>query len=356
MLIARAPVRISLGGGGTDLPAYYEPYGGMVVSITINKHFYVLLNIVNQDGLQITSSDYRTFCRPDDNGAALWDTDLGLPLAILNHLGINQGLAMFLASEIPPGTGLGSSGAVAVAIIKALTAAQGLALPRRQVAELACWIEIQKLGQPIGKQDQYAAAFGGLNAITFTADGVNVEPLSLPAATLERLEHNLLLFFTGSSRSASQILSHQNKASQQQHPQVLEALHAVRAMAKEVKERLQQGELEQFGQLLDLNWQHKKQFAPGVTTDRIDDWYRIARANGAIGGKITGAGGGGFLMIYCEDGAGKRVTQALEQRGLRRMDYRFEFNGAQVLMNASPRLPIVRDWRPPAWAGARWHA
>jgi D-glycero-alpha-D-manno-heptose-7-phosphate kinase len=344
MLIARAPVRISLSGGGTDLPDYYEHYGGMVVSTTIDKYFYVFLNVVNGHDLQITSSDYRTFYRYNENDLPLWDDDLGLPRAILNHFGITQGLSMFLASEIPPGTGLGSSSSVTVAIVKALAAAQGVVLSRDELAEMACTIEIKKLKQPIGKQDQYAATFGGLNAFTFEAKGVKVEPLWLADEVREHLQHNLLLFFTGSSRSASAILSHQRKASQEKNAKVLEALHAVREMASEACKHLKQGNLDKFGKLLDRNWQYKKAFAPGVTTPRIDHCYQIARNNGALGGKITGAGGGGFLMLYCKDDALEQVTKALEIEGLRRMNYCFEYNGAQVLMNASPRLPMNRNW------------
>jgi len=349
MLIVRAPVRISLAGGGTDLPAYYKRHGGLVVSTTIDKYFYVFLNVVSGDGLQITSSDYRTFYRYNSDDPPLWDDDLGLPRAILDHFGITRGLSMFLASEIPPGTGLGSSSTVTVAIIKALTTAQGLALTRHELAELACTIELEKLGQPIGKQDQYAAAFGGLNFITFRAEGVEVEPLWLPQKTLEHLQQQLMLFFTGSSRSASEILSQQTKASQEQDPDVIDALHAVRRMAEEVRECLEQGDLDRFGRLLDRNWQQKKRFAPGVTTPFVDHCYEVAQAHGAIGGKLTGAGGGGFLMICCRDGAREQVTQALEAEGLQRMDYRFENNGAQVLMNASPRLPTYTEWRPANW-------
>lgn len=355
MLVARAPVRVSLAGGGTDLPVYYERYGGLVISTTINKHFYVFLSVVDGDGLQIASSDYRSFCRCDEDGTPLWDSDLGLPLLILEHFGIARGLSVFLASEIPPGTGLGSSSAVTVAIVKAVTAAQGLALTRHELAELACHIEIEKLGQPIGKQDQYAASFGGPNVFTFTAEGVSVEPLFLSRETVNRLQSNLLLFFTGSSRSTSDILSHQKKASSEEVPAVLEALHTVRAMAVEVRQCLMRGDLERFGELLDRNWTCKKRFSPGVTTRHIDRCYSIARSNGALGGKITGAGGGGFLMVYCEDGARERVTRALEAEGLRRMDYSFEHSGAQVLMNASPRLSVANDWRPAGWLGGAAH-
>ena len=338
MLIARAPVRISFAGGGTDLPAYYLRNGGAVVSTTIDKYFYVFLNVSGDDALQITSSDYRTFYRHDVDTPLLFDGDLSLPRAILNHFDLARGISMFLASEIPPGTGLGSSSTVAVAIIKAVTTARGLLLSKQQIAELACHIEIEKLGEPIGKQDQYAAAFGDLNLIQFQADGVTVEPLRLALDTRRALEKRILLFFTGSTRQASSILRAQKESSEQNDPRVLEALHAVKAMAFEVKGCLERGDLELFGKLLDKGWQHKKLFAAGISTSLIDECYELALAHGALGGKVTGAGGGGFLMLYCDPECQPGVTQALETKGLRRMDFRFDSEGARVLVNAGLRI------------------
>jgi D-glycero-alpha-D-manno-heptose-7-phosphate kinase len=338
MLITRAPVRISFAGGGTDLPAYYTRYGGAVVSTSIDKYFYVFLNVSADDAIQITSSDYRTFYRHDADTPMLFDGDLSLPRAILHHFGLTRGVSMFLASEIPPGTGLGSSSTVAVAIIKAVTTARGLMLSKQQIAELACHIEIEKLNEPIGKQDQYAAAFGGLNLIQFTTDRVTVEPLNITPETRRQLEKNILLFFTGATRAASSILREQKKSSEQKDQQVLEAHHAVKAMAFEVKDYLEHGDLVSFGKLLDRAWQNKKKFAAGVSNPLIDECYALALENGALGGKITGAGGGGFLMIYCEPPFQAAVTQALESKGLRRMDFRFETEGARVLVNAGVRI------------------
>lgn len=338
MLIARTPVRISFGGGGTDLEAYYGRYAGCVVSTTIDKYFYVFLNVNEDDEIQISSSDYHTFYRHDPDQVLLVDGDLALPKAVLNHFGLDKGLSMFLASEIPPGTGLGSSGSVAVAMVKAISTACGSNLSKEEIAELACHIEIEQLGMPVGKQDQYAAAFGGLNLITFTSEGVAVERLNVAPEIGRRLERNLLLFFTGSSRDSAKILKEQKRSSERDDPQVMAALHAVKEMALEVKACFERGDLSRFGELLDLNWQHKKRFASGITNPLIDECYALALANGAVGGKITGAGGGGFLMLYCEPEHQARVTEALEAKGLMRMNFRFERDGARVLLNAGLRL------------------
>jgi D-glycero-alpha-D-manno-heptose-7-phosphate kinase len=339
MLITRAPVRISFAGGGTDLPAYYTKFGGAVVSTSIDKYFYVFLNVTTDDAVQITSSDYRTFYRHDPDLPMLFDGDLSLPRAIFHHFGLTRGISMFLASEVPPGTGLGSSSTVAVAIIKAITAARGSYLTKQQIAELACHIEIEKMHEPIGKQDQFAAAFGDLNLIQFTAEGVTVTPLNLAPATRRQLEKNLMLFFTGSTRQASAILKEQKKSSEQNDPQVLEALHAVKAMAFEVKDYLERGDLTAFGKLLDRAWQNKKRMATGISNPLIDECYALALEHGALGGKITGAGGGGFLMLYCEEQCQLAVTNALEAKGLKRMDFRFDSEGARVLVNAGLRIP-----------------
>ncbi len=340
MLIARAPVRISLAGGGTDLPAYYERFGGCVVSASIDKYFYVFLQPSPDPTVQITSSDYQTFYRhesaPDRD--FFWEGDLSLPRAILHHFGITRGVSMFLASEIPPGTGLGSSSTVAVALIKAITAAKGLKLTAQGIAELASYIEIDKMGEPIGKQDQYAAAFGGLNRIDFMYDRTTVAPLPLSEATRARLEARLMLFYTGSTRAASNILAQQKHASENQDAKVLDALHAVKEMAFAVHAALLKGELDAVGDILHESWERKKQFAVNVSNARLDALYALARANGARGGKIAGAGGGGFLMLYCAPDAQAAVTRALEKEGLKRMDFHFDSSGARILINAGLRL------------------
>ena len=338
MIIARAPVRISLAGGGTDLEAYYGRYGGTVISTSIDKYFYVFLNADGRDNIQISSSDYRTFYRAAPGEPSPWESDLTMPRAILDHFGIRRGVSVFLASEVPPGTGLGSSSTVAVAISKAVAELRGQSPSRAETAEVACAIEIEKMGMPIGKQDQYAAAYGGLNQYTFSNGGVEVNPLSLPMETVRTLEGNLLLFYTGAAHDSSVILSKQQQASQQEDGDVTSALHAVKAMVGQVKDCLERGQLSRFAQLLDRNWQQKKRFAPGVTTPHIDECYDLALRNGALGGKISGAGGGGFLMLYCEATDQARVTQVLEEKGLRGMDFNFEYGGAQILVSTGLKM------------------
>lgn len=340
MLIARAPVRISFAGGGTDLSAYYEQYGGCVISTSIDKYFYVFLQPSPDPTLQITSSDYQTFYRhqAETDQEFFWEGDLSLPRAILHHFGITRGVSMFLASEIPPGTGLGSSSTVTVALVKAITTAKGLKPTPYEVAELASFIEIEKMGMPIGKQDQYAAAFGGLNRIEFLPNEVRVTPLNLPAKTVARLEQHVMLFFTGSTRAASNILSQQKASSESKDPQVIQALHAVKEMANEVHIALERGDVTALGEILHESWTRKKRFAKNVSNARLDELYELARANGASGGKIAGAGGGGFLMLFCPPTHQLPVTRALEDAGLKRMAFHFESGGSRVLVNAGLRL------------------
>ena len=336
VLIARAPVRISLAGGGTDLESYYRDHGGLVVSTTIDRYFYVIMRVSNTESVQITSSDYRMFFRQRRGQPILWDGDLALPRAFLGHFGIDSGVSIFLASEIPPGTGLGSSGAVAVALALALSTLTGQSASKGKLAELASMVEIGKLALPIGLQDQYASAFGGLNALHFGADDVRVEPLELSRQLMNALERRLMLFFTGESRSSATILRHQQEASERGDERVTEALHRLHAAAKETVGLLRRGDLDAVGSLLHESWQAKKELAPGVSTGRIDEWYDLARRNGALGGKITGAGGGGFLLIYCPESDQEGVTDALEGAGLVRMDFGLEDSGATLVMDAMP--------------------
>ncbi len=339
MLIARAPMRISLGGGGTDLEAYYGTYGGLVISTAINKYFYAILTTDESDDLQVISADYRSLFRHSPYNDLFWNGDLALPKAVLHHFGIRRGINLFVASEVPPGTGLGSSSAAAVTMVRAISTLVEQPMTRQQVAELASYIEINKMGMPIGKQDQYASAFGGFNTITFGSQGVTVEPLQIAPEVRQTLERRLLLFFTGSSRDSTSILKHQRKSTQDQDDTVLQALHNIKRVASEVQACLEQGDLDEFASLLDYSWQEKRRLAPGLSTGFIDECYDLAQQKGAAGGKITGAGGGGFLLLYCEEQAQESVTRALEDRGLKRMNFRFDQQGATVVLNVATFSP-----------------
>ena len=339
MLIARAPVRISFAGGGTDLEAYYAKYDGVVVSATINKYFYVFLSSTLDDAVQITSSDFRMSERRDAGGPLSLDGDLGYLKSVLSEFGVTHGLSVFTASEIPPGTGLGSSSSVAVALVKALATLCQRRTSKQEIAELASYVEIVKLGRPIGLQDQFAASFGGLNVIKFEATGTTVTPLRLSLEVRDRLERRLLLFYTGASRNAASILAQQRKASAEESPRVIESLHGIKADALAVRDALETGRLGRIGELLHESWQKKKRLAPGVSNDAIDRLYQLALEHGAVGGKIAGAGGGGFLLLYCEPHQQAAVTRVLASEGLSRLTFHFDDGGAQVLVNSMPQVP-----------------
>ncbi len=333
MLIARAPMRISFGGGGTDLEAYYGRFGGAVVSTAINKYFYVVITTDEENDLQVISADYRSLFRHMPDMELTWSGELALPKAILHHLGIRRGVNLFLASEVPPGTGLGSSSSAAVAIIHALSTLIEQPMTKQQVAELASYIEITKMGMPIGKQDQYASAFGGINTLRFTSDGVSVTPLHMEQDVRQTLERRLMLFYTGSSRESTSILKHQRQSTQDNDDGVLQALHNIKQVALEMQACLERGNLDEFARLLHYSWQEKRRLAPGLSNGFIDECYELALQHGASAGKITGAGGGGFLLLYCHEGAQANVTHVLEGYGLKRMNFHFDAQGATVVLN-----------------------
>jgi D-glycero-alpha-D-manno-heptose-7-phosphate kinase len=349
LLIGRSPVRISFAGGGTDLPAYYEEFGGAVLSAAINKYFYTVLGKRTDGRIQVISSDLRAFETWQDIAAMdVKGSELEIPLAVLKDLGIDASVDLFLASEIPPGTGLGSSASVCVNILKTLTAYANRPLSKYDLAERAFHITRTVLGRRVGKQDEYAAAFGGLNFITFSSDGsVQVEPLELDQGLLREFQSNLLLFFTGSAHHSWTILEEQEQSTRHRTGSTVEALHEVRRFADRMRDALQKGELAAFGAMLDEAWQAKKRVSNKISSPRIDRLYQIARENGALGGKITGAGGGGFLLLYCESRHHPAVRQALSAEGIQDVAFGFDFQGAQVIVND----PFIDgDER----AGSRW--
>ena len=332
-------MRISFGGGGTDLEAYYAQYGGLVISTAINKYFYAVITTDESDDLQVISADYRSLFRHSPYNDLFWNGDLALPKAILHHFGIRRGINLFVASEVPPGTGLGSSSAAAVTMVRAISTLVEQPMTKQQVAELASYIEIGKMGMPIGKQDQYASAFGGLNKIVFSSEGVTVEAVKIAPDVRRTLERRLMLFFTGSSRESTSILKHQRKSTQDHDESVLKALHNIKQVAIDVESCLERGDLDEFARLLHYSWQEKRRLAPGLSTGFIDECYNLALEHGAMAGKITGAGGGGFLLLYCHEESQDEVTGALEDHGLKRMNFRFDHQGATVVLNVANFSP-----------------
>jgi D-glycero-alpha-D-manno-heptose-7-phosphate kinase len=291
---------------------------------------YAIFTPGRREAVQIISADYRTFWRQAQDDL-IWNGDLALPRAVLDEFGPRQGCDIFLASQIPPGTGLGSSGSVAVCLIKGLMAWQERSLARAEIAEKACYVEIGKMGMPVGKQDQYAAAFGGLNCIRYSADGVSVEPLLMPDAARQGLEERLMLFFTGSSRRSSSILRYQQRMGEEGDPRIMERLLTIKELGLAIRHALEAGDLDTFGELLHRSWVQKRELAPNISSDSINQVYELARSKGARGGKITGAGGGGFLLFYCDQLHQKAVTEALEGAGLRRLAFAFDTEGAQIV-------------------------
>ena len=335
MLIVRSPVRISFGGGGTDLPAYYQQYGGAVLSTAINKYFYTVLGTRSDQSIQIISSDLR-ICEAwsDFADLSMQDGGLEIPVAVLKDLGRKVCVDLFLASEIPPGTGLGSSASVCVNVLKTLTSYLHIPLSKQELAERAFHVARNVLQRHVGKQDEYAAAFGGLNFIEFLPDGSSrVQPIDPGPTVITELQSSLMLFFTGSAHHSWNILAEQEKSTEHGSRKPIEALHEIKDLAYKMRDALRAGDLPAFAAMLDEGWRAKKRVSSRISNSRIDALYDLAIRNGALGGKITGAGGGGFLLLFCEYGRQDRVRQALAAEGLKEMTFNFDFQGAQVLVN-----------------------
>lgn len=335
MLIVRSPVRISFGGGGTDLPSYFQEFGGGVLSAAIDKYFYTLVSRRTDGKIQVISSDLKVTETWEDIRDTPVDTSrLGIVLSTLKHMDKHFGADLFLASEIPPGTGLGSSASVCVNILKAISEMCHLPLSRYDLASTAYMIAHDVLQKPVGKQDEFAAAFGGLNYIHFHQDdSVMVDPLIAEPEIIEQLQKNLMLFFTGVSHDSWSILKRQDKNTRVPGGKSIPALHSIKQCGLNMRTCLERGNLQDFGTMLDEAWQQKKQVTQGISTDKIDHLYDLARKNGALGGKITGAGGGGFLLLYCEADEQPRLRAAFAAEGISETMFKFDFGGAQLLVD-----------------------
>ena len=327
MIIARSPLRVTLGGGGTDLPSYYRDHEGFLVSAAIDKYVYVTVMRPFTEGIYLKYSQL-------EHVEQIPDVKHPIIREALDMLGFRTPqVEITTLADIPAGTGLGSSGSFTTALLKALYTHRKRHLHQEELAELACHIEIDRLGEPIGKQDQYIAAMGGVTCFTFHKDDkVTAVPLCISMDTMFDLEDNLLLFFTGFSRSASGILKDQQVRSQDNDADMLNNLHYVKELGYRSKEALESKNTVLFGELMHEHWEHKKRRSGGMSNPKIDGWYELGMKNGAIGGKLVGAGGGGFLMFLAHDRNKLRHTMAAA--GLEEVRFRFDFEGAKVVMSS----------------------
>jgi D-glycero-alpha-D-manno-heptose-7-phosphate kinase len=331
MIITRTPFRLTLGGGGTDLPSFYHQHGGFILAVALDKYMYLNVNTpIVDDKIRVRYTSSEVVDHVDE-------VQHTLAREALRHFGITNGIEMVSIADIPAGTGLGSSSAYLVGLLNALhVLLQDQATPHK-LAEEACCIEIEILKKPIGKQDQYMAAFGGLTALDIKPDGgVCVTRLELDVDLLESLEHNVLMFYTNEMRDATSILKNQDEATRTRDQKVVTSLREIKDIGLEICDAISKGNLRRFGELLDVHWQSKKRLSEKISNPQIDAWYELAKENGAIGGKISGAGGGGFLMLYCEENK-TRLRQAMRGAGLRELKFRFDFEGSKVVFDAVSR-------------------
>ena len=325
MIIVRSPLRISLGGGGTDLPSYYREHSGFLIAAAIDKYIYITIHQTFDQEMIIKYSKLERVKSVDDVQHPI----IREALKLLDITALN--IEITSMADIPAGTGLGSSGSFTTALLKALHTYKRNLVPPEELAQQACEIEIERLGEPIGKQDQYIAAYGGLTCFRFLPnDEVEAWPLRMDTEALYNLEDNLLLFFTGYSRSASSILKEQDTKSKQSDQDMTSNLHFIKDLGKRSKDALERGDLREFGSLMNVHWEHKKQRSGNMSNPQIDEWYELACKHGALGGKLIGAGGGGFLMFYAEDKIALR--HAMTQAGLKEVRFRFDFEGTKVII------------------------
>ena len=326
MIIARSPLRISLGGGGTDLPSYYKKHGGFLLAAAIDKYVYATVLRPFSPGVYLKYSKI-------EHVNHINDVQHPIIREVLKEMKLDTPqIEITTLTDIPAGTGLGSSGSFTTALIKGLFTHYRREIHPKELAELACKIELENLKEPIGKQDQYIAAFGGITSFTFDKDGeVISENLKISTDTLHNLEDNLLLFFTGISRSASSILLDQDKRSINNDSEITKNLHYTKELGFRSRDALLAGDLENFGQLMNEHWEHKRIRSSGMTNDFIDEIYTKALHNGAVGGKLVGAGGGGFLMFYASDRS--KLRAAMKKYNLEEVRFSFDYEGTKIILS-----------------------
>ena len=331
MIITRTPFRLTLGGGGTDLPSFYGDHGGFILAAAIDKYMFLNVNTpIVDDKIRVRYTGSEMVDHVDD-------VKHTLAREALKYFGVTSGIEIVSIADIPAGTGLGSSSSYLVGLLNALhTLLQDQATPQK-LAEEACRIELEVLRKPIGKQDQYMAAFGGLTTLDIDPEGnVSVKRLDLDMDLVESLEHNILMFYTHEMRDATTILKKQDAAARTKDRTVVRSLREIKDIGLEISDAISKGNLRRFGELLDVHWESKKRLSEGISNPQIDAWYELAKQNGAVGGKISGAGGGGFLMLYCEENKA-RLREVMRAAGLRELKFRFDFEGSKVVFDVVSR-------------------
>jgi D-glycero-alpha-D-manno-heptose-7-phosphate kinase len=324
VIITRTPLRITLGGGGTDLPSYYENFGGVVLSAAISKYIFISMN-------RTFTPDYFLKYSALERVTRLDDIEHPIVREVLAAHAVSPSLEVVSTADIPAGTGLGSSGAFTVGLLRAVYAMRRDHVAAADLAAEACRIEIERLARPVGKQDQYVAAFGGVKCFTFRPDGqVDVVPVGMPAETLHYLQDGLLMFFTGYSRDADKVLEEQKAKSESGDSEMIDNLHYVKELGLRIRAALEQGDVEGFAMLMHEHWEHKKKRSRSMSNSNIDRWYGVGRRNGALGGKLVGAGAGGFLLFYTHDP--RRLRSAMAAEGLAEVRFAFDHDGSIVLV------------------------
>jgi len=327
MIITRTPFRMTLGGGGTDLPSYYEKYGGFIFSFALNKYMFITVKKPFADRL------IRLKYNISETVEKLSDLKHDIARECLSMLKINNAIDVVSMADIPAGSGLGSSSSYTVGLLNALHAMKRDYISLQELAEEACYIEMEKLQKPMGKQDQYLAAFGGFTVLEISKSGnVEVKRAKIADATIDGLNRNLLSFYTGVQRKNIGILAEQNKSTEQNEKQVIKSLHYIKESGYKILEIVENGNVHQLGPMFNEHWKYKKRLAKGISNPRFNEIYEIAMQNGASGGKITGAGGGGFFLFYCEENHSK-LRRAMQEIGLKEMRFDFDYEGTKVLVN-----------------------
>ena len=330
MILGIAPLRVSFAGGGTDMPEYFDEYGGNVISTTINHFTYVISHLRKDNCFQIFSSDLEVHRKPLRYKDLTLQPNSLLPVAVIKFFKYKSGLNLMISSDVPPGSGLGSSSSLAVNLVNVFSNLTSKPIEKKKLAETAHYISRIIIKWPVGKQDEYSAACGGFNLLKFSKKGTKVIPISLSKNTYDELQNNLLLFFVG-GRSSSKILSDQIDRIKNKNKQTLESLHYVKELGEIMYASLKRSDITKFGQFLHDGWLAKKNFSKLVSNSKIDLIYKSAIKNGALGGKLTGAGGGGHLLLYCEKPFQKKVIKKMQEYGLQKIDFNFYNEGPKIL-------------------------